>query len=60
VDRACGMHGGGDKRVQGFGRKAERKESLGRPRCKGEDGITMDLREIGCGGGCGVDPPCSG
>jgi hypothetical protein len=27
---------------------------------EGEDGIKMDLREIGWGGGCGVDSPGSG
>jgi hypothetical protein len=34
--------------------KPEGKRSLGRPRCRWEFGIRMDLREIGCGG-CGVD-----
>jgi hypothetical protein len=29
----------------------EGKRSLGRPRCSWEDGIRMDLREIGLGGG---------
>jgi hypothetical protein len=27
--------------------KQERKQPLGRPRCRWEDGIGMDLREIG-------------
>jgi hypothetical protein len=49
VGRACGTHGRGEKRVQGFGGKARRKE----------DGIKMDLREIGWGV-CGVDSPGSG
>jgi hypothetical protein len=30
--------------------KPEGKRPLGRPRCRWEDGIKMDLREIGCGG----------
>jgi hypothetical protein len=38
--------------------KAEGKRPLGRPRRRWEDGIKMDLREIGCG--CGVDSPGSG
>jgi hypothetical protein len=29
--------------------KPERKRPLGRPRHRWEDGIRMDLREIGCG-----------
>jgi hypothetical protein len=38
----------------------EGKRPLGRPRRRWEDGIKMDLREIGWGGGCGVDSPGSG
>jgi hypothetical protein len=30
--------------------KPEGKSPLGRPRCRWEDGIRMDLRETGCGG----------
>jgi hypothetical protein len=30
--------------------KPEGKRSLGRPRCKWEDNIMMDLQEVGCGG----------
>jgi hypothetical protein len=33
--------------VQDFGGKARRKEPLGRPRCRWEDGIRIDLMEIG-------------
>jgi hypothetical protein len=36
--------------------KPERRP-LVRPRCRWEDGIKMDLMEIGWGGGCGVDSP---
>jgi hypothetical protein len=38
--------------------KPEGKRPLGRPKHRWEDGIKMDLREIGWG--CGVDPPGSG
>jgi hypothetical protein len=31
-------------------RKPEGKRPLGRPRCRWENGIRMDLREIGLGG----------
>jgi hypothetical protein len=40
----------GEECVQGFGGKARRKRNLGRPSRRWEDGIRMDLREIGCGG----------
>jgi hypothetical protein len=39
--------------------KAEGKRSLGRPRRRWEDGIRMDLGEIG-GGECRMDPVGSG
>jgi len=29
-------------------RKPERKRQLGRPRCRWEDNINMDLQEVGC------------
>jgi hypothetical protein len=38
--------------------KPEGKRPLERPRRRWEDGIKLDLREIGCG--CGVDSPGSG
>jgi hypothetical protein len=40
--------------------KHEGKRPLERPRRRREGGIKMDLREIGWGGGCGVDSPGSG
>jgi hypothetical protein len=46
VDRACRTHGRREKGVQDFGGKARRKKPLERPRCRWEDGIKMDLREI--------------
>jgi hypothetical protein len=39
--------------------KPEGKRPLGRPMCRWEDGIRMDLREIGLGG-CGLDSTGSG
>jgi hypothetical protein len=41
-----GTHGRGETSVQGFGGKARRKP-LGRSKRRWEDGIRMDLREIG-------------
>jgi hypothetical protein len=39
----------GEESVEGFGRKARRKEPLGRPRRRWKNWIRMDLREIGWG-----------
>jgi hypothetical protein len=39
--------------------KPEGKRPLGRPRHRWEDGIRMDLREIGLGG-CGLDSTSPG
>jgi hypothetical protein len=50
VGRACGTHGRGEKRVQGFSGKARRIKPLERPRHRWEDGIKMDLGEIDWGG----------
>jgi hypothetical protein len=35
--------------------KPEEKTPLGRPRCRREDGVRMDLREIGLGVWIGFD-----
>jgi hypothetical protein len=35
--------------------KPEGKGPLGRPRCKWEDNIKMDLQEVGCGGKNWID-----
>jgi hypothetical protein len=40
------MHGGGEEIVQGSGGRVRRKEPLGRPRSRWENGIRMELREI--------------
>jgi hypothetical protein len=45
---ACGVHGGGERCIQHFGRP-EGRRPLGRPRHRWEDNIKMDLREIGFG-----------
>jgi hypothetical protein len=50
VGGECGTHGRGEKSVQGLCGKPEGKRPLGRPRHRWEDGIRMDLTEIGLGG----------
>jgi hypothetical protein len=40
--------------------KPERKRPFGKPRRRWQDEIRMDRREIGWGGGGGVDPVGSG
>jgi hypothetical protein len=51
VGGACGIHGRGVKNIQCFGGKPKGKSLLERPWCRWEDGIRMDLRDVG-GGGC--------
>ena len=48
---ACGTYGGGDRCAQGSGEETEGKRPLGRPRCRWEDNIKMDLQKVGRG--CG-------
>jgi hypothetical protein len=49
VGGACGTHGRGEKRVQGFGGKARRKrDHLKDQGVDGRMGSKMDLEEIGC------------
>jgi hypothetical protein len=48
---ACGTHGRGQKIYDVLATKPEGKRPLGRPRRRWEDGIRMDLGEIGWGGG---------
>jgi hypothetical protein len=55
VGGSCGTHGKEEKSVQGYGGKPEGKRPLGRPRRRWEDGIRMDLREIGLGVWIGFD-----
>jgi hypothetical protein len=46
---AYGTHGSGEKNIQRLVGKLEGKRSLERPRRRWEDGIRMDLGEIGWG-----------
>jgi hypothetical protein len=46
---ACSAYGGGERRVQGFVVNPEGKGPLGRPRCRREDNIKIDLQDVGCG-----------
>jgi hypothetical protein len=50
VGGAGGMHGRGEKVYKVLLGKPDGKRPLGRPRRRWEDGIRMDLREIGLGG----------
>jgi hypothetical protein len=43
-------HGGGRGVYRILMGKTEGKRPLGRPRCRCEDNIKMDLQEVGCGG----------
>jgi hypothetical protein len=47
VGGACGTHGRGKKSVQVFMGKFEEKKPLGRSRRRWEDGIRMDLWDVG-------------
>jgi hypothetical protein len=47
MGRACSTNGGDEECIEDIGGKPERKEPLGRPRCRWVDIIKMDLREIG-------------
>jgi hypothetical protein len=49
VGGACAMNGRGEKSVHGLVGNPEGKKSLGRPSHRWEDGIRMDLGEIGSG-----------
>jgi hypothetical protein len=58
VGGACGTHGREEKSVEILVGKPEGKRPLGKPRRRWEDGIRMDLWEIGLG--CGLDSTGSG
>jgi hypothetical protein len=49
MGRSSDTHGREEKRVQGLSGKARMKTPFERPRRRWEDGIKMDLREIGWG-----------
>jgi hypothetical protein len=53
LGRVCGTHGRGEISIEGFGGKAGCKETTQKLRYRWEDGIRMNLREIGWGGGGG-------
>jgi hypothetical protein len=42
---ACSVYGGEERRMQGFGGG---NRPLGRPRCRWEDNIKMNLQKVGC------------
>jgi hypothetical protein len=47
---ACSSDGVGRGVYRFLVGKPEGKRPLGRPRCRWEDNIKMDLQEVGCGG----------
>jgi hypothetical protein len=47
---ACSAHGERRGVYWVLVRKTVGKRPLGRPRCRWEDNIKMDLQEVGCGG----------
>ena len=47
---ACRAYGGRGEACTGFGGEPDVKRPLGRPRCRLEDNIKMELQEVGCGG----------
>jgi hypothetical protein len=49
MGRAYSMHGKKRNLYRILVEKPERKKPLGRPRCRWEDNIAVDLREIGGG-----------
>jgi hypothetical protein len=50
VGRTCGTHGKGRGVYRVLVGKPEAKRPLGRPRCRWEDNIKLDLREVGIDG----------
>ena len=42
---ACGVYGGQNSHIQGFGGETLGKEPLGRPKCRWEDNIKMIFRK---------------
>ena len=44
------MHGGEERRIQGFGGETRGKETSERSRRRWEDNIKMDIQEVRCGG----------
>ena len=47
---ACSTFLGEERSIQGLMGKPEGRRPLGRPWCRWEDNIKMNLQEVGCGG----------
>ena len=47
---ACSTYGGEGRCIQFLVGKPEGKRPLGRPTCRWENNIKMDLHDVGCGG----------
>jgi len=47
MSRACSTCGREESSIQDFGGKYEAKRPLGRPRCRWEGDIKMDIQQIG-------------
>ena len=47
MGRASSTYGGEQKYIQGVGGEIEGKRPLGRPMCRREDDIKMDIQELG-------------
>jgi hypothetical protein len=47
IGGACSRYGREKRRIQGFGGKPKRKGPLGRPMCRWEGNIKVDLQEVG-------------
>jgi hypothetical protein len=43
----CSMHGRVEKCARSFDRRPESKRPLGKPNCRSEDNIRMDLKGVG-------------
>ena len=50
MGRAFSMYGKGTAVYRVLACKPEGKRPLGRPRCRWDDNIKIDLQEVGCGG----------
>jgi hypothetical protein len=46
---ACSTYGGEERHIQILVGKPEGQSSVGRPRHRWKDNITIDLQEVGCG-----------
>ena len=53
MGRACGMYGEKKGAYRVLVGKSKGRKPLGKPRCRWEDNIKMDFREVGWGAGTG-------